>query len=69
MPKLRSGYAFCCTSQDWRNSPDDDWELRVITPRGDEKFLGYRQIDGTQHGGFLAADGTLIAQRTVMLAR
>jgi hypothetical protein len=46
MQALESGYAFVAKG-DLGSIPNDDWDIRVITPRGDEYAIGQVRIDGT----------------------
>lgn len=40
-----SGYAYEHRGRNWRGSRDDDWEIVVYTPTGNEKHLGTRRVD------------------------
>lgn len=43
--KLESGYAFVAKG-DLATIPNDDWDTKCITPRGDEYVCGRTRIDG-----------------------
>jgi hypothetical protein len=50
--KPRSGYAFVWSPENgiddpFRRKDDEDWEIQVITLRGDEYMVGRTRIDGT----------------------
>jgi len=48
--KLESGYAFVAKGDiavHW-SIRNDDWETKVVTPRGDEYPIGYVTIDGSR---------------------
>jgi len=48
---LKSGYAYVLErsgSGAWIRSADSAWWTEVITPTGNEKFVGVRLIDGGQ---------------------
>jgi hypothetical protein len=44
--ELMDGYAYVAQG-DLATIPNDDWDIEVITPRGDEYAVGRVTIDGT----------------------
>lgn len=62
---MHSGYAFECAGVglvDWRRVSDEAWDTVVYTPKGDERFLGTRYIDGSRCRVWQCADDTFRAQ-------
>lgn len=46
---MRPGYAYHFTGGGaWRQSPDDDWSIEVVSKVRGAKFAGFRTLDGTR---------------------
>lgn len=55
-------YAFVFNGDDnWQLSGADDWDLRVVELKGDEKTLGHKKIDGSICKILQTSDGQLVA--------
>lgn len=75
MTALVSGYAFMFTGPnerilatgeveaDWKNTPDDEWELELATPTDvrNAAYVGQRKIDGKRYNVWRVGD-TYFAQ-------
>jgi hypothetical protein len=64
-----SGYAYeLANAGAWASAPDDDWEIVVYTPDGEEAVAGFRSIDGARCAVFHSG-GRAIAQAEVLCRR
>lgn len=54
--QMKDGYCFVLQTdaQNWRAAKDDNWEVVLRTPTGNEKYVGIRWIDGCRCAVFRA---------------
>lgn len=67
-PTPKSGYAFEYGGRNWRSTANDNWDIVVYSPTGNEKFVGRRRVDGSEVNVWRSGSRH-IAQTTVMTGR
>jgi len=58
-----TGYVFSAADKagDWLGIDNDDWDIVVHASRGDERFMGRREIDGSPCNVFDCGGGRFVA--------